>query len=494
MRIGLVIALLAAGARAGGFCDDLGHSIQHRADVDEIRSEIRSCSDLNAKDQYGETALGWAVRWNYLPAVRALVEAGADVNRHGFLDNTPLINAASEGNLPIVKALLEAGADVNVTGGGMSALERAKDKPAVEDALIDAGAQETVTVSDRAKEKIALRDVAVRARANPNGLFSATSTSYAQALLDRGADVNQVQLVRGKPFSTPLIAQALAGRADLVRFLLEHGASVNARVGEAGGTALFAAVRVNAADVIRELLGHGADTSLKNGAGKTALEVAEERRGQEMRTPGAQGHQERLAKMEAVSDVLKAAAPPANAATAPQPLKETAPVQPAARPVTAPAPAAAPAARPQAAARAPSPRARMAVFGIRDGALTRADRNAVDARGLASALRETALDQLPAVEMMASEKVTEILVNSGKDLEKCEGLCISELGRMVAADYAVGGRLYRSGRLIKVNLELWETRTSVQLAGATAQGEKPEELEDDLRRASVKLFEKFKAR
>ena len=48
--------------------------------------------------------------------VRALIEAGADVNKPCDNSMTPLYFAAEKGHEAIVRALMEAGADVNSRG------------------------------------------------------------------------------------------------------------------------------------------------------------------------------------------------------------------------------------------------------------------------------------------------------------------------------------------------------------------------------------------
>ena len=52
--------------------------------------------------------------WNgHEAVVKALIEAGADVNKARDDGWTPLYTAASNGHEAVVKALIEAGADVN---------------------------------------------------------------------------------------------------------------------------------------------------------------------------------------------------------------------------------------------------------------------------------------------------------------------------------------------------------------------------------------------
>ena len=55
-------------------------------------------------------------------AVKALIEAGADVNAVNRDEKTALMFATSEGSVEAVKALIEAGADVNAVNRAGKAL------------------------------------------------------------------------------------------------------------------------------------------------------------------------------------------------------------------------------------------------------------------------------------------------------------------------------------------------------------------------------------
>jgi ankyrin repeat protein len=83
-----------------------------------------------SRDMFGSrTALGEAIQYDQTPAVRRLLEAGADPNlilprRQGM---TALMLAVERGHLDSVRALLEHGADVNLRDDqGSTALEHAK--------------------------------------------------------------------------------------------------------------------------------------------------------------------------------------------------------------------------------------------------------------------------------------------------------------------------------------------------------------------------------
>src|SRR5437660_955171 len=139
-----------------------------------------------------------------------------------------------------------------------------------------------------------------------------------------------------------------------------------------------------------------------------------------------------------------------------------------------------------------APQMRLVVFEMQSGALRPADQTAIDAHGLSAAVREVALDEVPGVTVMAMEEVNRLLEANGEDLARCEKLCVAQLGQKVSADYAVGGRLYRTGKLLKLSLELWGTKDSAQLSGATAEGATPEDLERDVRVKAQKLFRPLK--
>lgn len=49
-------------------------------DFDAVKALIEAGADVNAKDDEGKTALSWAARNHNPQVLKALVEAGADVN------------------------------------------------------------------------------------------------------------------------------------------------------------------------------------------------------------------------------------------------------------------------------------------------------------------------------------------------------------------------------------------------------------------------------
>jgi ankyrin repeat protein len=69
-------------------------------------------SDVNATRSDGDNALHVVVRWRDVAAVKALIDAGIDVNKAGDLGYTPLHVACMQGDAQIVRLLFDEGADL----------------------------------------------------------------------------------------------------------------------------------------------------------------------------------------------------------------------------------------------------------------------------------------------------------------------------------------------------------------------------------------------
>ena len=156
-------------------------------------------------------------------AVRALLDAGAEVNARRADGATALLWAAHRDDLAMVELLLAAGADPN------------------------AADEHGVTPLMRASEN--------------------ASPGVVQALLDAGADPDAAQ----SSGLTPLMIAARTGERDVVRGLLAHGADVNAVTHETGVTALMWAVAAPHPDIVHVLLETGAGVEASSAKGFTPL-------------------------------------------------------------------------------------------------------------------------------------------------------------------------------------------------------------------------------
>jgi ankyrin repeat protein len=79
--------------------------------VDGVRSMKAKMKAARPNYIFGPLFL--AASYGNVPAVRALLKSGVDVDTDLFKGLTPLHCAAEEGHTPVVKALIEAGADVD---------------------------------------------------------------------------------------------------------------------------------------------------------------------------------------------------------------------------------------------------------------------------------------------------------------------------------------------------------------------------------------------
>jgi ankyrin repeat protein len=236
--------------------------------------------DVNAREAaYGGTALMWAAAGNHAEAVQLLIAYGADVNARsaelkypqdrfgleGVLTIlprgswTPLMYAAREGSVDAVRALAEAGADLNLTDpDGTTPLVLAIINGHVDTAalLLDKGA-------------------------DPN-----IADTAGMAALYAAVDMNTLGEVYGRP---PRPSHDKLSALDLIGILLRHGADPDAQLkspalqrahtpGEStlaeGSTPLMRAAKNGDAPAMRLLLEHGADGAIVQKNHTTALMLA----------------------------------------------------------------------------------------------------------------------------------------------------------------------------------------------------------------------------
>jgi uncharacterized protein len=205
-----------------------------------------------------------AVKARDLAGVLALLEAGADPDERSSY-GAPLHVAAGSGSLEIAIALLNAGADSDLRGfGGMSPLHAAAlaGQAAIADILIERGAN--VDALDNFGR-------------TPLLSFASGSTQNLDTLrilLEAGANPN---LEEGTTKRFALAYAAIRGRADMAELLVVAGAAVNAKDSLTGQTPLhYATDCCNAVqsnpDLVRFLIDHGADVNAKNMNGNTPFD------------------------------------------------------------------------------------------------------------------------------------------------------------------------------------------------------------------------------
>ena len=163
----------------------------------------------------------------------------------GVQASTSVADAAKAGDLNAVKAMLQAGGDVNAAhGDGMTALHWAASRgdEVLTQMLLAAGAN--IRATTRLGGITALHIASQGGHAN-----------VVASLITAGADVNTLTSTG----ATAVMLAARAGSAETVTRLVETGADVNAKEKAFGQTALMIAAGLDRADVVRLLLSRGAD-------------------------------------------------------------------------------------------------------------------------------------------------------------------------------------------------------------------------------------------
>jgi ankyrin repeat protein len=81
--------------------------------AEAVLSALAAGAAVNARSEYGDTALNLAADRGHDGVVAVLLGAGADIENLGGADKTPLMNAAFAGHVGIVRMLLAKGARIS---------------------------------------------------------------------------------------------------------------------------------------------------------------------------------------------------------------------------------------------------------------------------------------------------------------------------------------------------------------------------------------------
>jgi ankyrin repeat protein len=102
------------GTKDSGGTRSALHIAAIHAEEEICKILIAAGADIGARDNFGETALGWAaLRKPRAQIVKLLLAAGVDPNERLKGGTTPLLRAAEEGSCVATEALVHAGANIN---------------------------------------------------------------------------------------------------------------------------------------------------------------------------------------------------------------------------------------------------------------------------------------------------------------------------------------------------------------------------------------------
>src|SRR5215471_5740976 len=265
----------------------------------------------------GNTALLFAAREGNMEAVKALVEAGADVNKVSVSDKMPPITQAIVvGHFDVAKYLLDHGADPNLmtVASKMTPLWATIDARYAQREWYPAPSTEQEKISHLELMTVLLdRGADINAKVGPRAWFRGFgnnsspdpdgSTAFWRAagaldmdamklLLNRGADPKMptrhgstaLQVAAGMHHSYQGANQVPEARLTVVKFLVEQmGINVNA-ADDKGYTPLHGAALIGANDVIQYLVDKGGDITARadqiSGSGDGGGEAKEAAKGQ----------------------------------------------------------------------------------------------------------------------------------------------------------------------------------------------------------------------
>ena len=191
------------------------HIAASKGDAALVAPLLKSKANTELQNEDGSTPLGIAVRQGDLPLTSLLLDAGADRNAEWIrgADVTPLIVLAAEMSNEVTKALVNAGADLNRADSvGRTALEIAVFRRELElaELLVRKGAKPTT-------------------RKDPNGNTSLhvavtnQDEGLVRLLVTHRAELSE----QNRQGQTPLIIGAETGQEGVVELLLHSGAPLH---------------------------------------------------------------------------------------------------------------------------------------------------------------------------------------------------------------------------------------------------------------------------
>ncbi len=224
--------------------------------IDEVRRHLNEGTDVNKKDEKGQTPLHLSARNGSKKVGEVLVERGAAINAQDHEGQTPLHLAAREGQSAMVDLLLLKKAKVNSRDTqGRTPLHHATFRQGNETPLLLIAGRATVDAKDN-------KDWTPLYLASLNNL-----PRMVELLINKGAQVNPTT------GPSPLMGATRDGHTEVVKVLLNYKAQVHGS-SKASKTPLHVAAEKGYPQIAELLIQHQAEPNRKDKTGHTPLYYA----------------------------------------------------------------------------------------------------------------------------------------------------------------------------------------------------------------------------
>ena len=253
-----------------------------------VRSLVGAGADLEARNNEGRTPLMVASGAHRIETVRLLLEEGSAVNA-AAKDGYTAIHDAIE-NREIVELLLDAGADMNGGPDGRKPVQAAldwDDSVEIAELLYTRGAALDILSACTMNKPEAVRRILEKDRSQLEANSRQRDRPICIAAEHGALDVVRLLLEQGASiepgeswWESPLHLAAGEGHADVVRLLLDRGLPVDIRAkafpyyyGNKRRTALHHAALCAQPEMVKLLIERGADQAAADAAGNTPLHL-----------------------------------------------------------------------------------------------------------------------------------------------------------------------------------------------------------------------------
>ena len=264
-------------------------------DVDMLTRCLECGTDIDERNEEGLTALALASYFGCMACLKVLMQHKADPNVVGEDGSTPLLVAVFEGHDDVVESLVKTYGDAldqtvaltqNTTALYLACQEN---RPGMVKVLLehskvaleicrDDGVSPLYVSAHEGHNECLLHLLAAKSAANTQNnsgtapLYIAAQKGFVDTcshLLSAKADVN----AENGGASTAILAAVYSCNLDLVKLLLQHGATLDASTNLHSNTAPLLAAKSLDVDILGQLLEYGGSLNFRNQLGQTVDDV-----------------------------------------------------------------------------------------------------------------------------------------------------------------------------------------------------------------------------